>query len=112
MEIGKFSQPYRNEVASIDMDSVSLDVLGISSGDNVRVETVFGSVVVKARLNRRLEPGIVFIPCGPYANFVIGSDTEQTGMPDFKGIPCQVFAAKDSAILDIEKLLRNLLGGT
>jgi formylmethanofuran dehydrogenase subunit D len=111
MEKGKLSKAYQKEVSTIDLDSVSLEVLGIETGDTVRVETVFGSVILTARLNRRMEPGVVFVPCGPYANVVIGSDTEQTGMPDFKGIPCQVFAVSDSHVLDIADLLRNAIGG-
>jgi len=111
MELGKLGPEYLKEVAICEMDKVTLEALGINEGDPVLVETQHGSVVVASKLDRRAEPGVVFIPCGPYANAVIGSDTEGTGMPDFKGIPSQLFAAKDEPVLDVKELLKSMVEG-
>ncbi|MHA1959322.1 MAG: molybdopterin dinucleotide binding domain-containing protein [Candidatus Thorarchaeota archaeon] len=110
MEIGKLSSDYFNAVALCEMDESTLKVLGIEDGDPVRVETVIGSVVVFGKRDRRAEPGIVFMPCGPYANAITGSDTLQSGMPDFKTIPARVFPAKGESVLSVEEILDEMLG--
>jgi formylmethanofuran dehydrogenase subunit D len=111
MELGKLGPEYLKEVAICEMDKLTLEALGINEGDPVLVETRHGSVVVTSKLDRRAEPGVVFIPCGPYANAVIGSDTEGTGMPDFKGVSSQLFAAKDEPVLDVRELLKKMVEG-
>jgi formylmethanofuran dehydrogenase subunit D len=111
MEIGKLGPEYLEEVAFCEMDKVTLDALGLSEGDPVRVETSHGSVVVSSKLDRRAESGLVFIPCGPYANAVIGTDTEGTGMPSFKGVAAHLFAAKGEQVPDVKELLKQMVDG-
>jgi formylmethanofuran dehydrogenase subunit D len=111
MELGKLGPEYFKEVAICEMDKVTLEALGIAEGDPVRVETIHGSVVVTSKIDRRAEPGVVFIPCGPYANAITGSDTEQSGMPDFKGVSAQIFAAKGETVPDVKELLKRIVEG-
>ncbi len=111
MELGKLGPEYLKEVGICEMDEVTLKALGLSEGDPVCVETIHGSVVVVCKLDRRAEPGVVFIPCGPYANAVTGSDTEGTGMPDFKGASAQLFAAKGEKVPDVRELLKQIVEG-
>jgi len=112
MEIGKLSSEYFEEVSVCEMDQVTFDALGIEAGDSVRVETIHGSVIVTSRLDRRAEPGVVFIPCGPYANAITGSDTEGTGMPDYKSIEAQIFPAKGEKVLSVKELLSKMVEGS
>jgi formylmethanofuran dehydrogenase subunit D len=112
MELGKLGPEYFKEVGFCEMDKVTLEALGLDEGDPVRIETVHGSVVVASKLDRRAEPGVVFIPCGPYANVVTGSDTENTGMPNFKSVIAQLFAAKGENVPDVEELLKQIVEGT
>ena len=112
MELGKLGPEYLKEVGICEMDKVTLEALGLDEGDPVRVETMHGSVVVTCKIDRRAEPGVVFIPCGPYANAVTGSDTEGTGMPRFKGMSAQLFAAKGEKVPSVEELLKQLVEGT
>ncbi|MFX1481744.1 MAG: molybdopterin dinucleotide binding domain-containing protein [Promethearchaeota archaeon] len=112
MEIGKFSSEYFDEVSVCEMDKVTFDALGIEEGDPVRVETIHGQVVVRSRLDRRAEPGVVFIPCGPYANAITGIDTEGTGMPDYKNIQAQLFSAKGESVLSVKELLIRMVRGS
>ncbi|MFW9974926.1 MAG: molybdopterin dinucleotide binding domain-containing protein [Candidatus Thorarchaeota archaeon] len=109
MELGKLGPEYLKEVSFCEMDNITLDALGLEEGDSVRIETLHGSVIVSCKLDRRAAPGIVFIPCGPFANAVIGPDTENSGMPDFKGVPAKLFAAKGQKVLDVESLLKQML---
>jgi len=112
MELGKLGPEYLKEVGICEMDKVTLEALGIDEGDTVRVETIHGSVVVMSKIDRRADPGVVFIPCGPYANAVTGSDTEATGMPNFKGVSAQLFAAKGENVPDVKELLKQMVEGT
>jgi len=112
MELGKLGPEYFKEVGFCEMDKVTLETLGLDEGDPVRVETIHGSIVVTTKLDRRAEPGVVFIPCGPYANVVTGSDTENTGMPNFKGVVAKLFAAKGENIPDVKELLKQIMEGT
>ncbi|MFW9871222.1 MAG: molybdopterin dinucleotide binding domain-containing protein [Candidatus Thorarchaeota archaeon] len=109
MEIGKLSSEYFEEVSVCEMDKVTFEALGIEEGDPIRVETIHGKVVVKSRLDRRAEPGVVFIPCGPYANAITGTDTEGTGMPDYKSIEAQLFPAKGEQVLSVKELLTKMV---
>ena len=111
MELGKLGPEYLKEVAICEMDKVTLEALGIEEGDPVCVETIHGSVVVTSKIDRRAEPGVVFIPCGPYANAITGSDTEQTGMPDFKSVTAKIFAAKGETVLGVKELLKHIVEG-
>ncbi len=112
MEIGKLSSDYFEEVSVCEMDKVTIDALGIEEGDSVLVETIHGTVLVKSRLDRRAEPGVVFIPCGPYANAITGADTAGTGMPDYKSIEAQIFAAKGKRVLSVKELLNKMVEGS
>ncbi|TFG33937.1 hypothetical protein EU527_06015 [Candidatus Thorarchaeota archaeon] len=111
MELGKLSKDYTDEVAVCEMDLTTLKALGIEEGAPVKVKSAFGSVVVRSRIDKRGAPGIVFIPCGPYANMVIDSTTESCGMPDFKGTPVEIFVAESCSVLSIEEILEEILGG-
>ena len=111
MELGKLGPEYLKEVGFCEMDQVTHEALGLEEGDPVRVETMHGSVVVASKLDRRAEPGVVFIPCGPFANAVTGSDTEGTGMPDFKSVTAKLFAAKGESILSVQELLKQMVEG-
>ena len=112
MELGKLGPEYFKEVSICEMDKVTLEALGLNEGEPVRVETIHGSVVVTSKLDRRAEPGVVFIPCGPYANAITGTDTEGTGMPNYKSIAAQLFAAKSERILSVRELLNLMVEGS
>lgn len=57
--------------------------LEIGEGDIVRVQSSSGAVEVTAYPGD-LPAGLVFIPMGPSANRLIGSETYGTGMPSYK----------------------------
>ena len=108
MEKGKLSDEYIDAVALCELGQVSLNVLGINDGDLILVETIHGSVVVRSKLTRSADPGIAFMPVGPYFNSVMGSETHESGMPRFKSINAQIFGAKDEEILSLTQLLEEM----
>jgi len=109
-EIGKVSESYMENVAVCEMNAEDMKKFGIKDKDKVKVVTEFGSVVVKARKSRRLKArGMVFIPYGPWANQVLASNTNGTGMPLLKGTKATV-EPTDTEVLSIRELLSNIHG--
>jgi formylmethanofuran dehydrogenase subunit D len=53
------------------------------------VRSSTGAVEVPAR-SGKLPPGLVFMPLGPAANALIGTETDSTGIPLFKGLEVEV----------------------
>ncbi len=111
-EMGKGSQEYYDSSAVCFLDKEDLDKLGIRARTNVKVSSKYGSVIVKAQKNPYgSNPGIVFMPCGSWANVICGDETFGMGMPLFKGFPVEVEAAtSDSKVLTLEELLMQQFG--
>lgn len=111
-EVGKTSQMYQESVAICELDPEDLESLKISSGTNVSVSTKHSDVVVKGLLSTQApHKGIVFIPCGPWANMIIGSETNGTGMPSYKGVKVEVTPAPNEIVLDVKQLLEKVMAG-
>ena len=105
-ETGKGSKEYFENAAVCFIDASDMRTLGIKSGTSVRVTTKFGSVIVRSiKQPRGVNPGLIFIPCGSWANVVCGDDTFTMGMPLFKGFPAEVEPAPNEPVLKLEELL-------
>jgi len=86
--LGGFHQ--RNS-AVIQMNGDDLRELGLDTRSLVRVTSAFGQVVLKAEeAEEELPRGLAYIPYGPWASTLVGSDTGGTGMPSFKGMKVRV----------------------
>jgi len=111
-EMGKGSQEYYDSSAVIFLDKEDLVKLGIRVRMNVKVTSKYGSVIVRAKKNPySSNPGIVFMPCGSWANVICGDETFGMGMPLFKGFPVEVEAATpDAKVLNLEELLMQQFG--
>jgi formylmethanofuran dehydrogenase subunit D len=110
-ELGKGTQKYQNTAAICYIDSADMTKLGIKNGGHVQVTTKYGSVIVKAeKFPFGSNPGLVFIPCGLWANAVCGDETYSMGMPLFKGFPVEVQAAPNKPILSLNELLTEEYG--
>jgi len=98
-EHGKLSEEYISNVAICEMNQEDMKKLKIRDGENVKVSTKFGSVVVKATRSRRIRtPGVIFIPYGPWANLVLAPNTDGTGMPLLKGMQAAVEPTDEKAL--------------
>ena len=110
--MGKFSEEYLQNVAVCEMNPEDLSLLGVSPGQNVKVTTKTGSVVVRCAIaSQASQRGIAFMPCGPWVNMVIPSETYGTGMPSMKGIEAEVTAAPDEKLLDLRSLIGHVAKG-
>lgn len=109
-EHAKLSDEYMEHVAVCEMNPEDMRRLGIDNGDNVKITTDIGSVVVKAKRSRRIRsPGIVFVPFGPWINIVLPSETDGTGMPPLKGFKVKVEPTGERA-LSIRDLILKTYG--
>lgn len=86
---GKSSEEYRQATSLVEMNADDLAGLGVEDGALVRVQTSVGSVEVTAEVSE-VPPGLAFMPLGPTANTLIGTETEGTGLPPFKGLEVEV----------------------
>jgi formylmethanofuran dehydrogenase subunit D len=105
-EMGKGSQEYFDSTAVCFIDKSDMLKLGIKSGTNVQVISKYGSVIVKAvKFPSGITPGMVFIPCGLWANAICGDETFGMGMPMYKGFPVEVEPAPNQSVLKLDELL-------
>ncbi len=107
-ELGKGSKEYFDSAAVCFLDKLDIEKLGLKGGAKVRVTSKYGSVVLKAKkILRGSNPGMVFIPCGLWANAICGDETFGMGMPLFKGFPVEVEQASPSdPVLTLDELLK------
>jgi len=108
-EAGKLREKYAKKVAVVELDAKDLKLLGIDEGRPVLIKTLHGEVVLRAIAAKGRHPGIVFAPMSPWINIVIGSETDGSGMPTFKGIEAEVYPT-DERVLSIEELLKKYYG--
>jgi len=111
-ETGRFSEEYLRNVAVCELNPEDLASLGVTQGQNVKVTTKTGSVVVRAAIaSQALPRGVIFMAYGPWVNMVTPLETYGTGMPSFKGIEAEVTAAADQEILDVRTLVGHITRG-
>lgn len=110
-ELGKGSVEYYDSCAVCFFDKSDMLKLGIKNGSTVKVTSKYGSVIVKAqKYPWGTNPGMVFIPCGSWANVITGDETFSMGMPLFKGFPVEVEAAPNEHVMTLDELLLNQFG--
>ena len=88
---GRDSEAYERATQLVELNKEDMAVLGLDEGDRVTITTPAGHVEVPAQKGN-LPQGMLFMPMGPAANLLIGSETECTGMPSFKGTMAEVKA--------------------
>ncbi|MGD2247883.1 MAG: molybdopterin dinucleotide binding domain-containing protein [Candidatus Methanofastidiosia archaeon] len=108
-EIGKTSDDYLQNVALIQLSPAVMEELHVADGDTVEVHTDHGSVVVKCT-SADIEKDMGFMPYGPWANLLIGGDTQGTGMPDSKGVEADV-KKTDKSIDKVDDIMQKIVEG-
>ena len=106
-ERGKFSDDYVRSVALCELDPDDMRELGAKDGENVRVATGFGEVVVRATISKQApHKGVIFIPYGAWASMLFGTSTETSGMPTLKGLKATVMRAPEEKIATLQEITR------
>ncbi|MBE0523002.1 MAG: tRNA CCA-pyrophosphorylase [Methanosarcinales archaeon] len=93
----KTSRAYFNAAGYCEMNSTDAGKIEVEPGNNVKVTTDFGTVVVPLKICEGNPDGLIFVPMGPWANAVVDPDTKGCGMPGFKGIQAEVEATEENA---------------
>jgi formylmethanofuran dehydrogenase subunit D len=110
-EMGKGSKEYFDSSSICVIDEADLKKLGIKSRTNVKVTSKYGDVILKATKNPYgSNPGLIFIPCGLWANAICGDETFGMGMPLFKGFMVDVEPAPTEPVLTLDELLMKEYG--
>ena len=90
-EASKFSKRYIDATTVCQMDPEDMNRLNLGEGENVRISSQYGSIIVKAVKSKYApHPGVVFMAYGPWANSLTNPETHGTGMPSFKGLEVEV----------------------
>ncbi len=106
IESGKDLQMYVDAAAICHMNQDQMEELGVEPGDNIKVVSEFGNVVVKVVSTvETLPEGMLWIPMGPWANRVIRPITDCTATPSFKNVPVDV-TKTDEEVLDMPTLMK------
>ncbi len=84
---GKYSDAYREEINTLQINPDDMARLGLAEGDTVRMWNDFGEVVVACKSGKgELPPGVLFISYGENSCRLMGGETHGSGMPDSKGL--------------------------
>ncbi len=103
-EKGKSSELYSKETSTLLMDPEDMKEMDLHLKDPVKIKTDQAEVVLRADKSEDTpHQGIVFLPYGPFANKLIGTNTDSTGMPDFKNITAEIMQT-DEEPTKIEEL--------
>ena len=108
LELGKLSEIYFEATTQVRLDPTDIEKLGVEAGDTVEVKTEHGSVVLTVVVSPRPSVGIAFIPYGPWANLLIGGETDSTGMPTMKGLKATISPAPRKQVLTLQELFAEL----
>jgi len=106
-ELGKFSEEYSRSVAVCELDPDDMTELGALDGDNVRVKTEFGEVILRGSISRQApHKRVVFIPYGAWASMLFGTTTHSSGMPTLKGVKATIERAGEEKIASLHEITR------
>ena len=106
LEIGKMSKEYFNSVSCIELNKIDAEGLQLGKDVPVEVSTNCGRVILSWHIAEGLSSGSAFIAYGPWANQVLGSETNCTGTPQYKGVRATVKPASEERVLTIQELVK------
>jgi formylmethanofuran dehydrogenase subunit D len=108
LEIGKASKEYFNSVSCVELSKADVDTLKLEKDTTVEISTSHGRVVLSWRVSEGLSPGSAFVAYGPWINQILGSETNCTGTPQYKGVKAIVKPANGEHILTLLDLVKAL----
>lgn len=92
----KTSKEYFNAAAACFMSERLIKELKIDRF--VKITTNITSVVLKSERDDGIPDNMIFIPMGPWANFVLNIDVGSSGMPSFKGVDAIIEPTEDKPL--------------
>lgn len=86
----KDTNDYSRETSYCFLNPMDMMEIGVEEREHVLIQTPSGKTVFSVREAPETPEGVVYLPCGPHANFILHEHTHGTGAPDFKGVPVEV----------------------
>jgi formylmethanofuran dehydrogenase subunit D len=81
--------------------------LGATEGENIRVTTDFGQVILRAALSKQApHKGIAFIPYGAWASMLFDTSTHASGMPTLKGLKASIERTPEAKVATLQEITR------
>lgn len=105
----KISENLLDIAAICELCQEDMDKLKVKEGETVKLKTDYGDNILIAKPSKSLDSGIVFIPMGLWANRIISPNTDNIGMPSFKGVRGTLMAAPGERPSTPKKFIENLL---
>jgi formylmethanofuran dehydrogenase subunit D len=106
IEAGKDLEMYVNAAAICQMNPKQMKELGVKEGNNIKVTSEYGDVIVKVVMAKEeLPEEMIYIPMGPWANRVIRPNTDSTATPSFKNVPVDITPTEE-LVLDMPTLMK------
>jgi formylmethanofuran dehydrogenase subunit D len=106
-ELGKFSDEYSKSVTICELDPDDMKELGALDGENVRVKTKFGEVILRATISKQApHRRVIFVPYGAWASMLFGTTTHTSGMPTLKGVKATVERAPHAKVATLDEITR------
>lgn len=104
---GKWSDQYIKSVAYVEISTEDAKLLGISDNNRVKIISDQGSIILPVKLSDRVQKGSIFIPMGPWASFLVDSDTDGIGIPHLKNTKVRIELTEEpiTTLTHILKLL-------
>jgi len=91
------------------MDPEDMALLEITESQHVKITTSEGTIVVVAKKsNEAPHPGIVFMPLGIYANWVLPPGDAGVGVPLYKGVEATIVPTTEK-VPEVETLVKRLM---
>jgi formylmethanofuran dehydrogenase subunit D len=87
--LGKDSPDYVQETTRAEMNKEDLERMGLREGDRIKASTEAGVALLTCQ-EGKVPRGIIFVPYGPSANQLVGTDTQGSGMPGSKGVEVEL----------------------
>lgn len=98
------AEDYMQNAAVCYMNPEDMRFLGVSDNDNAELKSRVGSIVLRIQKSG-CPRGVVFVPKGPWINFIVEAETSQSGSPNYKGMSVSVSATGDK-VKNVKDLLR------
>jgi formylmethanofuran dehydrogenase subunit D len=83
---GKNLEEYKKVAAVVYLSEKDMEKMALKDGENVKLETDAGFVVVKAKKSEEVSEGLAVIPPGPWLNMLVQPKLGEAGIPITRNI--------------------------
>lgn len=104
----KMTEEYVEEAAVCHINPKDYKRLWIEYGHylgRVKIITEIGEIVLNLEIDNSVPEGLIFVPRGPWINYVTSEDTFTSGSPYYKGMVVEI-KGTDENVLNCKELMQ------